>query len=505
MWFKKNEKSSKCSIDTTLPYRMENNIEMSSLKKILGKSSDVKLQEIFINGNEKFSATLIYIDGMVNIQYLSDYILKPIAQEVKFGALKNIKEVISLIKGGGVYFPSLSESKNPEVILTEILSGQAALLFEQCDTAIIFDVKGFEKRAITETTNENILSGAKDCFVETLNVNTAMVRRKLKTKHLVIEKAIIGDETNTGVAMIYVEGIAETSLIEDIREKIKNIDILGMLSPGGIEELILDSNYSTFPQLLNTERVDKFCSNVLEGRVGIIIDGFPVGYVLPSLFIQFLQVPENYSENIIVSTLIRILRYGLMILTMAFPGFYISLTSFNVEMIPDNLANAISKYRIGVTFPSFIETILMVIAFEILLEAGNRMPKNIGQAVSVVGALIVGEAAVNAKLVSPSVVIVVALTAIAGFSAPIAGFANALRIWRLIATIASSVLGLVGLIFTAIALLFCLVKIENFGVPYMAPLVSTDGEDMRDVISRPSAKSLKKQFKYHKSLKSGGQ
>ncbi len=495
MWFKKDEKP-EASINEDKDKTEKQEKKFTDLLGVLSQSDDVAIQQIIINKDKNVFATLIFVTGLVNIGYISDYILKPLVQEECFKRAKSICGVIESIENGIIYFPNYSKSTDMDAVLNDILSGQAALLFEQEGTAFVFNVKGFEKRAITETTNENIVKGAKDSFVETLMTNMAMVRRKIKSKQLIIEKCMVGKESRTNIAIFYLKGITDESLVSKLKERLAAIDVDGVMSTGVIEEAVVENAGNPFPQIMNTERPDKFCADILEGRVGMMIDGFPIGYGLPTLFVEFFQAQEDYAYNYVVSSMTRMLRYTLMGITLFLPGFYISVVSFNPDMIPTNLAYAIAQYRTGVTFPTFIETIMMLLSFEIIFEAGNRMPKNIGQVVSVVGALIIGEAAVNAKIVSHSVVIVVALAAISGLAMNNLGFSNALRLWRLGITLICSVLGLVGLVFSLIALLFSLVKLENFGVPYMAPFVSTDGQNMGDALIR-----LPKKMTNHKQQK----
>lgn len=477
-------------------HRVQNATQM---KEVLGKSFDVKFHPIVIGEDRKIQIEFIYIDGMVNFDYVSGYILKPLFQQQSFRDASDSEQIVNLIDKGDIYFLEQEKLTDMDKATNGILQGKLALLIEDQNIVFLFDVRGYEKRPITAPSVEMAIKGAKDSFVETLKVNMTLIRRRIHSKQLVIENIIIGEQTLTNVAMFYVEGVANANLVNQIRAKISSIKITGIFGPAFFEELIVTSDKYAFPQIMDTERPDKFCADIMEGRIGIIIDGFAMAYVLPTLFIQYLQSPDDYAYGPFIASFTRIMRYGLALIALLLPGLYISVTSFNTEMIPKNLTYAIANYRSGVTFPTFIETIIMLLAFEVLYEASNRMPNNIGQTVSIVGALIVGEAAVNAKLISPSVVIVLAVTAIANFSMPDIGFGNALRLWRLIISIMSSFLGYVGLVFSFIVLLFTLVKIENFGVPYMSPLVSTDGLDVQDTLLRPSPDTIKKTTK-HKSF-----
>lgn len=296
----------------------------------------------------------------------------------------------------------------------------------------------------------------------------------------------------TPIGIIYIDGIVNKGLVDEVKKKLDNIEIDGVVEAGFVEEYIIDSKYSSFPQVTVTERPDKFCTAILEGRVGLLIDGLPTAYIIPATIYQFLRTPDDYSQNFIVVSSIRFLRYFSMMLSLFLPAFYIAVTTFHQEMIPTELAQAISASKEGVPFPTFIEVIFMLIAFEILLEAGFRLPKTIGQAISIVGALVVGEASVNAKLISPAVVVVIAVTVISSFTMPYQDFSSAIRMWRFAMVVGGASMGIFGIIIVAIFLLYHLASIETFGIPYLSPFVANEGKDFGDSIIRLRLSSLKK-------------
>jgi len=258
---------------------------------------------------------------------------------------------------------------------------------------------------------------------------------------------------------------------------------------GAFEEQIVDRKFSVFPQIKYTERPDRLCASIMEGRVGVIIDGFPTAYIVPSVFNMFFQSPEDYSENYFMGSAIRIIRYVCAVLTVVLPAFYISVSTFHQEMIPTELTISIIKSKEGVPINTFIEVILMLLAFEILMEAGARLPKTIGQTVSIVGGLIVGDAAINAKFVSPAVVVIVAISAVAGFVSPSQDLANSFRLCRFFLVIAASIAGLFGLTVGIIVIIYYLASIETFGLPYLIPFSSNEGKDLlKDTIIRRTVK-----------------
>ena len=487
MFFKQRNKKDGPQETTTCEQKPDENslkLTTEALRSVLGENSDVAFKEIYINGNEDLCTTLLYVEGMINTKTVNDDILKPLIQESRLSEDRSLKGLIKLIEYGTVYHAAHKTRTDINDCINDVISGSAALIFDSERKAITFDVKGFEKRAITEPTGENVQKGAKDVFVETLRVNTATVRRRIKTPKLRIVQTIVGRQSMTAVAVVYIEGLTNKHLVDEVKKRLDNIQIDELISPGHIEEYISDSRTTMFPQIAATERPDKFCSNIVSGMVGLVIDGLPIAYIVPATINQLMQAPEDYAHNYIVSSFIRSTRYFLMVLTLFFPGVYISVTTFHHEMIPKDLALSIVATKEGVPLPAFIEVLLMLFAFEILLEAGMRLPKTIGQALSIVGALILGEAAAAAKIVSPSVVIVVAITGIAGFTMSNLDFSNALRLWRLIIAVLSSIAGLFGLTIGGLILLFHYCTLESFGVPYLSPFVTADGKSWTDTVFR---------------------
>ena len=455
-----------------------------NLKLILGKSNDIVFTEIYINGDERITATLLFVDGLIDRNAVNNDILKPLAEESKLSKSKNIKDIIELINHGAVYYHAQKIRNNLDDVINDVLTGNTALIFDKEKTALTFDTRDYEKRSITEPTNESVIKGAKDSFIENLRTNTATVRNKIQTKNLIIRETIIGKQTLTPVAMVYMDGITNIDLVNEVKERLDKIDIEGITSVGFIEEYIIERKYSPFPQVISTERPDKFCANILEGRIGIIIGGYPVSYIIPATLAQFFQAPEDYGQNYINGSFIRILRYVLLFITLLLPAIYIVLVQFNQGMIPSELAISIASTEEGVPFPSFIQVIFMVLAFEVLQEAGIRLPRITGQIVPIVGALIVGDAAVKASMISPIVVIIIAATAVASYTMPNDDVRLALRVWRLLVIILSSILGLIGLSIGIILFLHHLCRIETFGIPYLSPFAGIDREELKDTLIR---------------------
>ncbi len=478
------------------------NEELTSvnLRALLGRNADIQFMDIYICGDKGRRVTLAYIDGLVDKNSIGESIVKPLTDKSLLCRNKADDEVVDLMTHGLIYSSGWAARTNINDAISDILSGGCAVVFDAAKTAVTFHTKEIEKRGITEPTNENAAKGAKDSFVESLRVNTATVRSRIKSQKLVIEETAVGKQTLTSIGIVYMDGVANQAIVDEVKERLNSIDIDGVIIPGFIEEYLIDRRYTAFPQILATERPDKFCTNLLDGRVGLLIDGMPIAYDVPAVLFHFLRTIDDYSQNFFLVTAIRILRYAALMITLLLPAFYIAITTFHQEMIPTELAISIVGSKEGVPYPSFLEVIFLQIAFELLLEAGLRLPKSIGQAISVVGALVVGEAVVNAKLMSPAVVVVIALTVISGFTLPNQDLSNAIRLWRLMFIVFSSMIGLFGIGIGALLLLYELSSIETFGVPYLSPFVSNEGQNLGDSLIRVPLPFIKKRPAYLNTL-----
>ena len=311
-----------------------------------------------------------------------------------------------------------------------VLSGSVALFVDGYAEALLIGLKNLPQRGVEKADIEVVVRGPKESFAETIEVNTALIRRRLRSPNLVIEGLRLGRQTNTTIAIAYLKGVVSPELVQEVRSRIERIDIDAILDGGYIEELIQDDPYSPFPQLGYSERPDRVVSTLLQGRVGIIIDGTPMVLYVPVSFTDMLQSPEDYYEHYHYSTAIRLLRFLGLIISLLLPSFYIAITTFHQEMIPTQLLISIVAYREGVPFPAVLEALIMEMTFEALREAGIRLPRAVGQAISIVGALVIGQAAVQAGFVSPLMVIIVALTGIASFMIPAYNQALSMRLIR---------------------------------------------------------------------------
>ena len=380
-----------------------------------------------------------------------------------------------------------------------LLAGFSVLLVEGNTKGLKLGTTGGKVRGIEEPSSEVVIRGPKDSFTESIKTNISLIRRRVRSKDIRIEKFKIGEVTHTDVAIVYLENIANPLLIKEIKERIEEVKTDGLLESGQLEEFIQDETVTVFPQFLNTERPDVVIGNLLEGRVGIIINGTPFVLIAPAQFIQFFQSSEDYYMRYDISTFLRLLRFSVFIISLIAPSIYIALTTFHQAMIPTPLLFGIAAQREGVPFPAIAEALVMEITFEILREAGIRMPRAVGVAVSIVGALVLGQAAVQAGLVSPAMVIVVGITAVASFAIPSFAVATSARLLRFPLMLVSSVFGFYGLTLALIVIIAHLTSLRSFGYPYLSPFAPIQTQDLKDSLFRfPITKLFKRPKKLSK-------
>jgi spore germination protein KA len=469
----------------------EPEISSAVLVRMFSDSPDIVFNDVVIDN--KRILTVAFVDGLVDPQLVDQSVLKPLIQENALKEARSSKDLMEKILLGVVYHEKRTLRDKLSDCLRDLLSGSVALIFDDTHRAVTFEVKGFEKRSLTEPTNESVLKGSKEAFIEVLRVNTALIRRRMQTGDLVIYQTTIGRKSHTAVSVVYLRSVANDATVNGVKEQLGKIDMDAITSAGQIEAYLLNNRNSFFPQVLYTERVDKFCGNIAEGRVGILIDGLPITYIVPVDINTFLQAPEDYAQNYIVSSCFRLLRYSCAFVALTIPAIYVSITTFHYEMIPTRLAISIISSKQGVPFPTYAEVLLMLLAFEVLLEAGLRLPMSLGSAVSIVGALVVGQAAISANILSPGVVIIIAAAGIAGFAIPSQDMSNCIRICRLILVTLTIAGGLFTMTLGLIYILHHLCRLEGFGVPYMSPFVASEGKALfTDSIVRRAWFNLKK-------------
>lgn len=452
---------------------MNNPLSGIKVKELLSNSSDVVFREFFLQGKERIPCILAAVDGLVDKNQLDMYILKPLMvdlaghPEVAQMTLTNV--VDSTLQN---LLPGLELKKISKMgeALNAILSGDAVIFFGDSTEALVFGARGWEKRAVSEPSTEAVVKGPHEGFGETLRINTSLLRRKIKHPALRIISLKLGNLTSTDLVVTYMDKIAKPDIVAEVLRRLGSINIDSVLGNGYIEDMIEDNPYSPFPQIAYTERPDVLAGKLLEGQVGIILDGTPIVLMVPATFTGFISVNEDYYERPLSLLLFRFVRYLGAFIALLAPSIYIAVTTFHQEIIPTNLLVSIISGRKGVPFPALLEALTMLVILEILQEAGLRLPKPIGQTIGIVGALIIGDAAVKAGLVSPLMVIVVGLTAVSNYAIPYYDFSLAIRLIRFPFMILAGALGFFGVSVGLYILAIHLLGLRSFGVPYLSPI-----------------------------------
>lgn len=458
------------------------------VKKTLGNSTDLVTREIFIGNFWNIKAGIIYTEGMADKKIINNFILESLMLDERKTVLnpKNsrLKDPPTLLKEFALTIGDIKDITDFETLYLSVLSGDTVILIDGHAQGIATGTKGWEDRGITEPSSQTVVRGPREGFSETLRTNTAAVRRKIKDHNLWLETKQIGRITKTDVAMMHIKGIANEKVIEEVRTRLDRIDVDGILESGNIEELIQDETYTPFPTIYHTERPDVVAAGLLEGRVAILVDGTPFVLLVPALFTQFYQAAEDYYQRADIGSLLRLLRFFSFFVALLAPSLYIAVITFHQDMIPTQFLISLAAQREGIPFPAFVEALLMEVIFEILREAGVRMPRAVGQAVSIVGALVIGQAAVEAGIISAAMVIVVSTTAIANFLFPAFNMAFSIRILRFLFMGFAATFGLFGITVGLIGLVLHLCSLRSFGVPYMTPMAPFILADQKDTLFR---------------------
>lgn len=447
------------------------------VQDLFNQSFDFKMDAIRLG---EIKAYVCYLGTMVNQDTLTNKLLS--AAAVNRTPLK--QNDIEMIRD--TYFPTVAYeiASNFHQVVWHILNGYAVILVDGVDKALSIQIGAIEQRSIMEPSTQTIIRGPKEAFNEDLNTNISLIRKRIKNPRLSFENVYIGRDSKTTVALGYIDNIVNADILEEVRKRVKRIDIGGVLDSGSLEEMIKDKSFTPFPLIYNSERPDSLCGHLMEGKIAIMVDGSPFALTVPSVLTDFFQSPEDYYQPFLMATFIRLIRYISFMIALVLPSLYVALSTFHQELMPTPLLISVQAQREGVPFPAVIEIFMMELTFEIMREAGVRMPRAVGQTVSIVGALVIGQAAVEAGLVSNVLVIIVAFTAIASFVSPIYNFSVSTRLLRFLLILCAAVFGLYGVLLFLIAMVVHLVSLRSFGVPYLAPVAPLKLEDQKDVFVR---------------------
>ena len=467
---------------------LDENLKMIKIKYNALINSDVVIREFsVIVNNQYYKAFILYIDGLSNSDMVNDYVLRPLMMRNESNTLNldnittehiknNIKitkkskeTLINYISNSLLPQNSIKQSNSFSEIASDINTGNCALFIDTLEFAFSIDAKKFEQRAISTPKNEVIIKGPQEAFVENIRTNTSLLRRSVNNENLVIENLSLGKMSKTTCGICYIKNIANSDLIAEVKYRLNNIELDSLLSSGQLEQLIENDNPYAIPQILSTERPDKVTKYLYEGRIAILVNGNPYCLVVPTIFIDYLTSPEDTNLKPIFANFLKIIRIFALTLTLLLPAFWIAITNFHQELIPTELLYSILSSRTSVPFPVIFEILVMEFSFELIREASIRVPSPVGVSIGIVGGLILGEAAVNANIVSPILIIIIALTGIASFAIPDFSFGFHIRVMRFIFTFLAFITGFLGIAVGLFVYITVLCGLKSFGVSYMAP------------------------------------
>ena len=490
------------------------NIEYIKVKYNLLINSDIVLREFLLTArNKQYRAFLLFIDGMTDMDLVNNYVLKPLMLKNNANSFYgNQHQVVSEAVTNNITVRKVKKFNIKEYILNCLLpqnnvmtqkefkeifssvnSGNCALFIDTLDIAFDIDVKGFKTRAINKPENEVVLRGPQEAFVENLRTNTSLIRRIINNENLIMENIRVGTVSKTVCSVCYMQNIANDDLVAEVKYRLNNIDIDYLVSSGQLEQLLEDNTKYSLPQIISTERPDKTSTYLLEGRVVVLVNGSPYALIVPAVFVDFLESSEDNNIKFQFANLLKVIRIASFLITLLLPGIYVAITSFHLEFIPTELLFAIVASRASVPFSIIFEIIIMELSFELIREAGLRVPSPIGPTIGIIGALIIGQSAVEAGIVSPILIIIVAITGITSFAIPDYYLAFHCRIWRFMYIIFGYLAGLLGIAFASFIHILIATKVQSFGVSYLEPYIPSKGRLSSGIFNKPIWKREKRE------------
>ncbi|WP_353894148.1 spore germination protein [Proteinivorax hydrogeniformans] len=461
-------------------------VNTKHLETIFEDTMDFILRPMAMGARGELKMAVGYLETMTDNISISNYFLEklstynynvPEKAEEKFKDLGKILESIPAAL-------DIEESDKWDDVLEGIVEGKAAFFLEGYNKAWIVEARMWQERAVAEPQVEAVVQGPREGFVEGLQTNVSLIRRRLRTQDLMTKPITVGTTANTNIVICYLKGVADEKLVEEVEKRIQKVSIEGVISGNVINEMIEDTPMTPFKTIATTERPDKVAASLLEGRVGIITENTPLAMIVPSVFWQFFQSSEDYYERFPIATFNRVMRMFSFVLVLALTAFYVAIATYHQEMIPTQLAITMSSIREPVPFPTVVEALLLEGILEALREAGLRLPSAAGQAVGIVGALVMGQAAVEAGLVSPQMVIIVAAAGVSSFLIPDFSFVISLRLLKFLLILLASIFGIFGLVMGLIGIMLHLNALQSFNVPFMSPVTPFKLRDMKDIFVR---------------------
>lgn len=471
---------------------------LTLLRTVFAGCADVIFREFTVGRAQPVRVALVFVDGLTNHEIIHEQIMKPLMFQAGLDGLTGRSDLRQAVKDLAVSVGEVKEAEKPEELAIAVLSGDAAVLFDGHAKALLVAAHGWDKRSIEKPEHKAVTKGPKDAFTETLRVNTALLRRRLRDPQVKVRSLRIGRVTQTDVAVVYHQRIADPRLVAEVSRRVEAVEIDGVVDSGILEQLISESPQGIFPTVQESERPDEVTAAILDGRVAILVDNTPFALVVPATLNNLMMVPEDYYMRWPIASFLRVVRYAAALLSLTLPAIYVGLTSFRPEVIPIELGIFIAGSREGRPFPVMGEVLLMELAMEMLREATIRLPGAFGQAISVVGTLVVGQAAVRAGLVSAVIIIITGATAVASFAIPSMTLGLTIRLLRFPLILITGVYGLTGLIMGLYIILVRMAGLRSFGLEYLAPFGPLYWPDLKDAIVRLPLKFLRRRpQEYH--------
>ena len=469
---------------SSLPVADRVDLNLGTLHILFANAADWVTREFRLPGGRQ--AALCYLDGLVDARRLEGLLLKPMLYDGFPVHTVGAPSPLELVVQHVLAVSQVTLVRNMDQVVDRILAGQAVVFVDGETEAIACAVQHWESRHPEEPAAETVIRGPREGFVETLQTNLSLLRRKVRSPFLRLERIQLGELSRTNVVVAYIKGLAPEPLVVEVRKRLSRIRMDGVLESAYVEEWIEDHPSSPFPQIKGTERPDAVAADLLEGRVAILTEGTPFVLVVPTTFWSLNQPSEDYYHRFWIATALRLLRFVNLLIALFLPALYVAATTFNQAVLPTPLLLTVAASREGIPFPAVIEALLLEISFEALREAGVRLPRPIGQAISIVGVLVIGEAAIRAGIVGPPMVIVVSMTGIASFVVPHFNLAIGLRLLRFPLIVLASVLGIFGVVVGFLAILVHLCSLRSFGIPYLWPVAPFSLSGLKDVVLRPA-------------------